>query len=724
MEQPKKKYWLITTEYPPMYGGGIGTYCFHTAKMLHQMNWDVTVFVPNQYSEVNKTTTTNGIRIVEFSRFKTNVDAFLGPETALAFEFANTIKEYMEAEGLPDILESQEYAGIAYYILQYKHLNYPLFNKLKVVLTLHAPSFLYYEYNRVPAMQLPYFWIGQLERWCIMAADKLNAPSAFIVQAIKPFMRELPAVAVVPLPFEQPKKAAIDNTTDPRNNWFFFGKLTPQKGIIPLLKSFRKLWTTGWQKPLFLIGGGNHYYHPERMDMQEWINKKYGSEVKSGKLIQLGSLSPTQWKEKTQNGAVIVIPSIGDNYPYTVIESLINGNVVLASKQGGQTEILVNGQNGFLFDHNEEDSLVKQVYAINELPLEQIKQIRTNAIRSVEERHNYQNVYAQKLKVIEAATALADNDQLFPFLTQNNLTDNQAAATGQKDLLSVVVPFYNMGPYVEESLQSIYGSDYKNIEVIVVNDGSNDQASIDVLKALQNKYPFILVEQTNKGLSAARNTGVQHTNGEFLAFLDPDDTVQPTYFSKAIHILKSKQNVHFAGCWAQYFEKSTGSWPAFTPEPPYLLYHNMINSSALIYKKIAFTQNGWNDPQLEYGLEDWESVINLTKHGWRGVVIPEKLWNYRIRQTSMVRNFTREKLLYSYRYIAQKHAAFYALFATELTDLLNANGPGYKIDNPTVGTDEHIPFNNNRLIKKAINYIKKKPVLRKKALYILSKIKK
>lgn len=688
------------------------------------MNWDVTVFVPNQYSDINKTTTSNGVRIVEFSRHKTNVEAYLGTETALAFEFANIIKEYIEAEGLPDILESQEYAGIAYYILQYKHLNYPLFNKLKVVLTLHAPSFLYYEYNRVPAMQLPYFWIGQMERWCIMAADKLNAPSSFIVQAIKPFMPELPEVTIVPLPFEPLKKAQLDNNTNPRDNWFFFGKLTPQKGIVPLLKNFRKLWMTGWEKPLFLIGGGNHYYHPERMDMQEWVKKKYGNEIQTGKLILLGSLSPAQWKEKTQNGAVILIPSIGDNYPYTVIESLINGNIVLASKQGGQTEILVNNQNGFLFDHNEEDSLIKQVHVINNLPIEQIQNIRINAIRSVEERHNYQNVYAQKEKVIESAEALNHIKLSFPFLTKSITPDYQAPETGKKDLLSVVVPFYNMGPYVEESLRSIYGSDYKNIEVIVVNDGSDNSASIGVLKTLRNKYEFILVEQTNKGLSAARNTGVQHASGEFLAFLDPDDTVHPTYFGKAINILKNKQNVHFAGCWAQYFEKSTSSWPAFTPEPPYLLYHNMINSSALVYKKIAFTQNGWNDPVLEYGLEDWESVINLTKNGWRGVVIPEKLWLYRIRQKSMARSFTREKLLFSYRYITEKHSALYAAFAAELTGLLNANGPGYKIDNPTFGTDEHLPFNKNRIIKKVINYIKKKPVLRRKALYILSKMKK
>ncbi len=723
MELKKKKYWLITTEYPPMYGGGIGTYCYHTAKMLHQMNWEVTVFVPNQYSGTDSITTENGIRLVHFGKYQTNVHSFLGPETAMAYEFAHIIKKFLEEEGLPDILESQEYAGIAYYILQYKHLSYPLFSSLKVVLTLHAPSFLYYEYNRVPAMQLPYFWIGQMERWCIMAADQLNAPSSFIINAIKPFIPSLPEVRVVPLPFEQTTATAINNNNDPRENWYFFGKLTPQKGIVPLLKSFKSLWETGWTRPLHLIGGGNHYYHPERMDMKEWINKKYAHEIETEKLIQLGSLSPAQWKAKTQNGAVILIPSIGDNYPYTVIESLINGNVVLASKQGGQTEIINDGQNGFLFDHNEEDSLIKKVHEINSIPVEQLQTIRKAGIHSVEERHSYKHVYDQKLRVIESLETVDINkSRFFPFLTDSNPKDH--TFQGKKDLLSVIIPFYNMGSYIEDALESVYKSDYKNIGVIVINDGSDRQDSIDTLRTLQAKYQFVLIEQRNKGLSAARNKGAQHATGEFMAFLDPDDAVAPTYFSKALDILKNKQNVYFVGCWAQYFEGSTGSWPAFTPQPPYLLYHNMINSSALVYKTVAFIQDGWNDPALEYGLEDWESVINLTKNGWYGVVIPEKLWLYRIRKKSMARSFTREKLLFLYRYIAEKHSSFYSIFAPDLIGLLNANGPGYKIDNPTFATDEHIPFTKTKIIKKVINYIKKKPALRKNALYILSKLKK
>lgn len=719
------KYWIITSEFPPAYGGGIGTYCYHTAKMLNNNGWEVTVFIPNRNSVKDEIQYREGIRVVEFHLQRNNVWSFLGFETALAYQFSEVIKEYLEKEGVPDILESQEYMGIAYYILQHKHLNYPLFRDLRVILTLHAPSFLYNDYNRLPSYQMPYFWIGEMERWCIMAADKLNAPSAFITNVIKPYLRRsLKDVAVVPLPFEQPKNSDFNNDNDPRANWFFFGKLTPQKGILPLLKAFRNLYRAGWEKQLYLIGSGDHYYHPEGMYMYEWIRNKYRDEIEKEKIVMLGSLSPGDWKNKTRNGAVILIPSIGDNYPYTVIESLINGNIVLASKQGGQSEIIKSAYNGFLFDHAEENDLIKNVKAIAKLSFQQIQNIRLNAITSVEERHSYNKVYPLKLQLINNTINLPRENKTFPFLWQPAASQEykpHSEDTG--GLLSIVIPYYNMGDYIEDSLQSIYASEYEPVEIIVVNDGSDDKKSIARLYELKDKYPFTIIEQTNKGLSEARNTGAPYAKGEYLAFLDPDDKVHPTYYNKAIDILKHKENVHFVGCWAQYFEKSKGAWPAFTPTPPYLLYHNMINSSALVYKKRVFTQNGWNDPALEYGVEDWESVINLVENGWNGVVIPEKLWFYRIRKKSMARSFTREKLLFSYNYIAQKHSPIYSIFAAELAGLLNANGPGYKIDNPTFFSSNNVPFNKNKAVKKIIEYVKKKPVLRKIAINILSKIK-
>ena len=160
-------------------------------------------------------------------------------------------------------------------------------------------------------------------------------------------------------------------------------------------------------------------------------------------------------------------------------------------------------------------------------------------------------------------------------------------------------------------------------------------------------------------------------------------------------------------------------WPTFNPEPPFLLVHNTVNSSALVYKKQAFLQAGLNDARMLYGMEDYEGVINMVKQGFQGVVLPEALWNYRLRRNSMARAFTVDKQLYLYRLISEKHADFYATFAADIFNLLNANGPGINYDNPTVfynlpGTG----FIGQKVKQALITTIKSNALLRKAALKI------
>src|SRR5690606_1051633 len=159
---------------------------------------------------------------------------------------------------------------------------------------------------------------------------------------------------------------------------------------------------------------------------------------------------------------------------------------------------------------------------------------------------------------------------------------------GQK--LSIVVPFYNLMATIEDCLKSLSKINYRNSEIIVINDGSTEKGAKEFLENLQDKFEFKLLHQKNQGLSESRNRGAAVADGDFLALLDADDCVDPDYYSKAIKLLNTYDNLHFVGCWAQYFGASNEIWPAFNPELPYFLYHNTINSSALIYKKASFLQ--------------------------------------------------------------------------------------------------------------------------------------
>ena len=88
---------------------------------------------------------------------------------------------------------------------------------------------------------------------------------------------------------------------------------------------------------------------------------------------------------------------------------------------------------------------------------------------------------------------------------------------------SIIVPIYNVEKYLEKCLDSIYNQTYKEFEVILINDGSNDNSKLICDKYIEKDKRFKYFEQTNKGLSVARNKGVQESIGNYLLFVDSDD---------------------------------------------------------------------------------------------------------------------------------------------------------------------------------------------------------
>ncbi len=704
-----------------MHGGGISTYCHFTAQMLASADVAVTVFVADDsVKDYVIVTTANNIRVIKFNSNKENTFSFLGYTASLSYAFASMIKLMIEKEGPPDFIEAQDYLGIAYYLTQYKHTGYSFLNNVPIIITLHSPAFIYLEYNRVPTYRYPDFWTGEMEKQSIAAAAALISPTNFLVSEIKKYMplnkKQIEIIA-------NPYKTETDfTTTFKRNTIIYYGKLSPQKGSFELLEYFKLLWDDGFEHPLQIIGGTDIVYHPEMKTMGQLVKEKYATYIKKGLLQLQGKIAPSQITNYLKEAHVIIVPSIVDNMPYVVMEAMSRGKIILASKQGGQKEMVEEGVTGFLFSHTQPETFSKQLKKILTLTDEEIYHIGINASNYIKDNYSFEAIKDKKLAFLEKVKSLLPFQNIFPFLYQEEILPLQKI-DATPNLLSVVIPFYNMVNYIDECVTSAINSSYKNIEVFIINDGSTDTKSIEKLQNIDKQKNITIVNRANQGLAATRNYGASIVHGEFLAFLDADDKVAPLYFEKAIDALKQNSNVFFVGAWVQYFENSNAIWPTFTPQPPYALVHNPINSSGLVYKRNAFLTAGLNDKKVDYGLEDYESVVHLLSRGFNGVVLPEILFYYRVRSGSMFRKITNEKLLYSNKYIAEKHKGFYAKFALSVIHLLNANGPGYLYDNPTMEVSVSTTVsNNNLLMLRAKNFVKKNSYLKKIAL-TLKKIK-
>jgi glycosyltransferase involved in cell wall biosynthesis len=694
--------------------------------MLRDGGHEVTIFIYDLSVSNVKVTIENGIRVVRFLPEKTKAGYFMGFNAALSYEYAHIVKTFIAKEGKPFLLESQEYLGIAYYIQQFKLLGYEQFKDLSILITCHSPSFICLEYNHVPVYQFPNYWIGQMEKASIRSADILVSPSVYFINEAK---QRMSWHGIHEINLVNPLKAEIKN--DPSifeaNYLVYFGKLAPLKGTFELLSYFKELWDEGFQHPLHIIGGTQQIFHPERLTMGDWLKKKYDKYLQKGLLVLHGEYDAKTAKEKLSKAHVIIVPSLFDNLPYTVLEAMALGKVVLASVQGGQSEVIIDGLNGFLFDHHKQGDFKNKLSHILNLGQSEIASLGQRAIETIQENYSYNAVYRKKKKIIEEYNNSKEELKQFPFLQQSEESPEEIKIANSKNgMLSIVIPFYNMGDYIEECVRSIIKSDYSEKEIIIVDDGSTDRESINKLNNIKEKYPVKIYHKTNEGLPVARNTGAEQANGQFLTFLDADDTINETYYQKAINVLKQYDNVHFVGCWTKYFGESNDVWPTFNPDPPYLLVHNMVNSSSLVYKRSSFLSAGANDKSFIYGMEDWDSVINMIKYNYKGVVLPEILFNYRVRKNSMARNFTKAKLLYLHLLISRKHSTLYRKHASDIINLLQANGSGLNFDNPTLDLpgEFYIPLLSRRIQEKIKQKIKRNKSLKNTAYYIYKKLKK
>lgn len=676
---------------PPV-GGGIGTYVAATADLFAGYGHNVTVFVHRSDQKEKYVQENGGVRFVYFSEVNYSTNGLLGYHAQVSWAFSCVVQEYMELEGVPDLLESQEYLGIAYYTLQKKHLKYPFFSELRVLVTCHAPAFVYLEYNHFSTYEFPNFWVCEMEKFVLSAADLIISPSDYIVQQIK--LRSVALCSVYHRILNPINGLAADkaNASFQRGLIVCFGKLSPLKGSFRLLDDLKQMWDEGFHYRIVLVGGYQHMHVPEGCTAREFIELKYGAYIKAGLIELKGALEQPEAMKLIQRANVVVVPSLVDNLPYTVLESMCYARVVLASKQGGHREIINHGRNGFLFDHNiprDFSNKLKEIMALDE---QQHKLIGLEAAGDIITHFSSAKIYNEKIAVIEELIKKDTTPSVFPFTRLRNFKSKEYENSSTEAIkVSVVVPYFNLGAYIDATISSINNSTYSNIEIIIVNDGSTDRASVDKLKEYDEQKNIHVVNTENRGLAQARNTGAAFASGTYLLFLDADDLVEPEFITKGVNVLQHYDNVHFVTTWLFYFDGAQGGWPCFNPEPPYLLVHNMVSCSILVLRS-SFLRHGKNDSNLVYGMEDWDMVLGLVANGCYGVVLPEQLIGYRVRRDSMTRKFNRSKKLFSFKYITEKYHEALSQYAVDVAGLLHANGSGLNFDNPSMGAPDHYKF--------------------------------
>lgn len=223
--------------------------------------------------------------------------------------------------------------------------------------------------------------------------------------------------------------------------------------------------------------------------------------------------------------------------------------------------------------------------------------------------------------------------------------------------LSIVIACYN-DKFVSKAIKSAYDLVYPNKEIIVVDDGSNEETE-SIIDSVR-EYLDILITQKNQGQSVARNNGIKRASGEYILNLDSDDFFEPSFAGKAVHEFRSDKTVKIVTCQARRFDKK-GSIDIFTPrggEIGSFLFQNSALGSSMFRRKDWEIIGGYEEDLSILGFEDWEFYIQILKKGGKAHVIPEPLFHYQVREgstTSRIKHSKQDK----FKHIILKHQDLY-----------------------------------------------------------------
>lgn len=201
--------------------------------------------------------------------------------------------------------------------------------------------------------------------------------------------------------------------------------------------------------------------------------------------------------------------------------------------------------------------------------------------------------------------------------------------------VSVLLPCFNHGAFIGEAIQSVLAQTEQGFEIIIVDDGSTDPATITTLDRL-SAPGIVLLRTENRGLPAARNHAARHASGEFFCALDADDRLASSWFAKAIALLDGQPHVAFVSHWLETFGDEHWTWTPERCDLAALLARNTVNGAALV-RRTAFEAVGGYDEAMRGGCEDWDLWLRLVQRGFSGAIVPEVLFYYRRRAESMSR---------------------------------------------------------------------------------------
>ena len=464
----------------------------------------------------------------------------------------------------------------------------------------------------------------ELERFALRHADVVLWQGGDVLRTYRklygrnglaPAVRLPNAFALDRSPDERPPPGSTDVL-----RLLYFGRLERRKGVQNLMRAVTSLMRDDWH--LTLVGSDTETA-PLGGSVREQLEMMAAGDAR---IEFLDEVPRNELPQLIADHHAVVLPSLWECWPTTALEALRMNRPVIATPTGGFVEMIETDRSGWLTQHPTAASLTAAAGGA----------ARRQGARARRDRVGRPTVGT------DLARRRRGCRRAVPGAGPTDEGRSPPQARHEPRLVSVVIPYYQLDRYLEETVRSAFEQTYPNLEVLVVNDGSL-RAEDAILFELAERYDFRLVTQPNAGLGAARNAGIKMSRGYYVFPLDADNVAEPEFVERCVEVLEGDESLAFVTSWTRYIDddgtphhgaaagyQPLGNWGSIPGE-------NMAGDAAAVIRRRIFDRGFWYSQDLT-SYEDWQLYRELRAAGLYGHVIPERLLRYRVRGGSMLRD--------------------------------------------------------------------------------------
>lgn len=626
---------LVSRELYPFTGGGIAPMVAATAALLSEIA-DVTIL-------------TTAFHKPEYERVRSHpVEARHLPPESVRFEFVEEPGEddlagylshmhgwsarVFEAlcdlypGGGPDLIEFPDYLAEGFVTVQARTSGDPRMGNATVCMRAYTTSEMVAVLNGRVNDDFATQAVWEAERYCLANCDRFIHPGGDVFATYQRFYSTSNMAAphkahhavFADIDSIQTVLYDVDQLVERPLRFLYFGRLERRKGVQNLMRAFNSLARDDWQ--LSFVGGDTPSA-PMAVSMRDYLASMAAGDTR---VTFADSIPRWELPEVIKSNDVIVQPSLWECWPNTALEALCQNRPVLATPVGGLAEIVEPGVSGWLSTGTDWRSLAGAIQRVLEARQEPARLAEVGGPLHVYER-------------------ITDRDEILRSYSELIGVGRRPAAPARRSgpLVSAIVPYFQLEDYVEETLASLASQTYESIEVVLVNDGSL-RAEDAILEGLADRYSVKLVTQPNAGLGAARNFGISQATGRYVVPVDSDDRLAPTFVERCVSTLEEQPDVAYVTTWSIYITPEGESygegvgWAPFGNWSPLVRRNNVAGTCTAVIRKRFFDHGfSYSDELTSY--EDWFLYRELHEAGHYGVVLPERLLEYRVRPESMLR---------------------------------------------------------------------------------------